>query len=279
MIYLTIKYKGRLNMIEEIREKLCRIGEKLNRENLFELSPVYLILNCTDDYNYLQYLLNDLQFNLEEKSILDSRHHILLCFSMAYNTREAQSGFFDESGRFRPNIEQWLSYISMRYHFDNGIILIHIENLKDMENDCLWWKQFFSDIRRYKKDFLFFISCEKDDITTLQNFLEKEIFITRYELRNFTVKDYLDWMIVQLENYSVSLDEEHKTELKNLFTKYERDINHHLLELWMKSLLWNYYSSNQADLNLPLHCLSEDLLIKIIDRYKEYEKNPKIGFM
>ena len=266
-------------MIEKIKDELYRISKKMDAEKLFELSPVYLISNYSSDFCYLQYLLDDLQNDMEERNIIHLNSQILLCLSLAYDSQRIQYGFYDELGNFKSTLEQWISSISMRYHFDHGIILINIENLKEIEKNYLWWKQFFSDIRRYKKDFLFFISCYEPDMTALQNFLEKEIFVIRYELRSFTAQDYFDWCIVQLEKYSVKLDKEGETVLKNLFVKYEQDINYHLLELWIKSLLWSYYTSNHTDKILPLQYLSENTLIKIMDNCKKYEILSKIGFM
>lgn len=268
-------------MIEKIKDELLRIGAKVDRERLFELSPVYLFPDFTDNSKHLQYLLNNLRSDLEKNGVISSTSHVFLRFFPAYNSRENQFGLYDETGTFRSNLERWLSYINMRYHFEHGIILIDIKHYKDIKKDNLWRKQFFSDIRKYKKDFLFFISCGEDDADAIQSLFEKEVFTVSCKLDDFTAESYFQWFITQLDEYTVSLDEAGKTELKNLLTKYEQDISHHILELWLKSLLWSYYSSEEAEPILPLRCLSEDLLLQTIDKCQKHKKetDSKIGFM
>lgn len=266
-------------MIEEIKDKLYRVGEKVGREKLFELSPVYLLSDHADNCKYLKYLLSNMCFELEEREILYSRSCIFLCLYPEYNIREAQAVLFDESGTFKISLEQWLYYISTRHHYEHGIILINIRNFKDITQEHLWWKQFFEDIRKYKRDFLFFISCEKVDTAEIFKLLGKAVFTVKYELDVFTLEDYFHWIIAQLEEYSVSLQSSGKKELKKLLLKYEHDIDHHILDLWLKSLIWSYLSNKNKDTFLPFDYLSEDLLIKTINTYIDHGNASKIGFM
>jgi hypothetical protein len=261
--------------MKEISEELCRTGSKINKEKLFLLSPVYLLPNHMDN-NHLQYLLNNLKSDLENKELISSKSHIFLNFSLSYNSSETQLGLYDESGTFRNSLEQWLSYIRLRYHFEHGIILFDIKYSKAIIQDSLWWKQFFSDIKRYKKNFLFFVDTK--DVKEIQSLFEKETFTVTHELCNFTAEDYYDWFNSQAEQYSVFPDEICRTELKRLFVKYESSLNHHVLELWMKSLIWSYYSSETAE-SFSVQHLSEDLLIEIIDRCKNHEDSSAIGFI
>lgn len=272
-------------MIKEIKDELCRIGGKVGREELFELSPVYLLSDSSENGSYLHYFIDDLCHELETKEIFSSESHIFLGLFLAYNSREGQSGLYDESGTFKTSLEKWLSYVSMRHHYDNGIIMVDVRNFQDITPECLWWKQFFRDIRKYKNDFLFFVSCGESDATEIHHLLEKEVFTVRYDLTGFTTDDYFTWFIARSENYSVSLDNSGRKKLKKLLTKYERDLSCHILDLWLKSLLWNYYSvcnglngENPPDI-LPLKYLSEDSLVQTIDRCKNNKKSSGIGFI
>ncbi|MCM1133627.1 MAG: hypothetical protein NC340_09175 [Ruminococcus flavefaciens] len=267
-------------MINEIRDELCRIGEKVSREELFALSPVYLLSDVEENGSYLHYFMDDLCLDLEKSEIFSSKSHIFLGLSLAYNRQEGQSGLYNDSGIFKAGLENWLAYISKRNHYDSGVVMIDIRNFKDIPQDCLWWKQFFTDIQRYKKDFLFFVSCGESDVAEIQNLLEKEVFTVRHNLTAFTADDYFDWFIAQMNSgfYSVLMTNPGKKLLKKLLTKYERDLSYHILNIWLVSLLWNFFKNGYNSEILPVKYLSEDLLVQTIEKCRKSENSSEIGF-
>ena len=265
-------------MIEKIKDELYRIGNKVNREQLLELCPVYLLSNHADDRNYLQYMLNELQLDLEQKKIISTNSNVFLCFSLECVSGENQFVLHNGKGDFKYRLEQWLSYINAKYHFEHGLIMLDIERMKDIKQDVLWWKQLFCDIRKYKKNFMIFVSCGISDADTVQKMLENEFFTVRYEMDDFTADEYLQWFTAQLLDYSIIIDDVQKKELKNIFVKYESRISHHILELWLKSLLWQYYGSGNEENFQPASSSVEELLIHIINNNEKRLNTANIGF-
>jgi hypothetical protein len=106
---------------------------------------------------------------------------------------------------------------------------------------------------------------------------ESEFFTMMYKVDDYTVEDYFDMLIVQIEEHSITLDGTTKTELKNMLAKYENDINRHVLELWLNSLLWNYYSKKSTRAFLSIDSFSEETLCQIIEKFKKND-TLKIGF-
>lgn len=265
-----------MNMIQEIRDELLRIGKKINKEQIFQLCPIYFFTHCEKSDKYIQYILNDLRYDLAERNLFASKSNILLHYHLSYDSTDSQLKLLDESGNYKNSLDHWLSYIGVKYHFDCGIILISIDE-NETVHDYLWWKQFFLDVHKYKRKFLFFISSSSSSPTVIYSIFEKEFFTMMYQVDDFTAEDYFDRLIVQIEEYSVNLDRTTKTELKNMLVKYENDINYHVLELWLNSLLWNYYSNKETGTPFSIDCISEKLLCQIIEKSRE-DDSLKIGF-
>ena len=264
-------------MLEEIRDVLFRIGEQVNREQLFELSPLYFISHHENSSKHIQYLLNELRYDLANRNQFISKSNALLCYHLAYNTTDSELGLFDKSGSCKKSLDSWISYISGKYHMECGIIMISIDGYELNAQDYLWWRQFFSDIHTHKKKFLLFISCSSFFSTEIYSMFEKEFFTKMYQFDGFNVKYYFDWCIIQLEEYPITLDETAKTRLKNILAKNENDINHHVLEIWLNSLLWNYYGNKDFGEPIPFDFFSEELLRQIIERCHK-DSSLKIGF-
>ena len=263
-------------MIKEIRDELFRIGEKVHRKQLFELCPIYFFAHNEESNRHIQYLLNDLRHDLADRNLFASKSDTLLCFRLSYESADSQMKLFDEYGNYKNGLDVWLSYIGVKYHLDCGIILINIDE-DEAVRDYLWWRQFFLDLHKHKKKFLFLVSCSSSLQTAIYSMFEKEFFTVMYQADDFTAKDYFDRLIVQIGEYSVTLDETTKTGLKNMLVKYENDISFHVLELWLNSSLWSYYGSKNSEKPLSLDCFSEELLRQLIKKIKKYNCF-KIGF-
>lgn len=265
-------------MLKEIRDALFRIGENVQKEKLFELCPVYFLTHHESNNGYIQDLLNALLCDLEDKELFISKSNTLLYYHLSYNRTDSQLDLFDESGNYKKSLEQWLSYVSMKYHIESGIIMVSIDGDEPNMQDYLWWRQFFSDIRRYKKKFLLFISCDSSFSAVVHSMFEKEFFTMPYQLDSFTVDDYFHWCIAQIGEYPIELNETAKTGLKNILSKYRSDINHHVLKIWLNTLLWNYYSKNGFGEFIFFDCSSEELLGRIIERCRK-DSSLRIGFL
>ncbi len=264
-------------MIQKIRDELFRIGKKVNREQLFELCPIYFFTCHQKSDKHIQYILNNLRYDLANRELFASRSNVLLYYHLSYDSTESQLKLYDESGNYKNSLDKWLSYISVKYHIDCGIIMVNIEENKSSIQDHLWWKQFFSDLHKHKKKFLFFISCSLSFSSVICSMFEKEFFIMTYQIDKLMVEDYFNWCISQMKEYPINIDETTKMRLKNILEKYESDINYHILEIWMNSILWNYYSREELGTLISFDSIAGESLTRIIEKSKEND-SLKIGF-
>ncbi|MBQ7264546.1 MAG: hypothetical protein IJS61_00435 [Firmicutes bacterium] len=265
-------------MIKKIKEDFYSISKKVNGDILFELCPVYLLLNHTEDSGFLQSTLNEFRLELEEKNIIPSNSSAFICFSAEYIKGENQLLLLNGSGEHKKGLGQWLDFVRGRYHYEYGVIMLVIQDYKNIKHDILWWERLFCDIRRCKKNFMVFISCSNNEDSEIQNLLENEVFTLCYDVENLTVEEYFLWVTERLREYSVSLEDKQKVWLKNFLVRYRAYINFHILDLWLKSSLWYYYGSNNGVNFNPVSLMSENLFMNIIGNRKRQRNVTNIGF-
>lgn len=264
-------------MFESITNDLCRIKTKLNREKAFELSPVYLLLDQTGNHKDLLFFLNLFRSELEKNGCI-SKSSIFTAFSISYNIRELQLGLADESGNFRGSLDQWLTYYKNRFHIESGIVLIDIPCFSDVSKDHAWWKNLSKEINESKRDFLFFISAKDTEIENTETLLLPEVFTVKYEMTNFSIDDYTYWFVEKAKENGIIISEMHKTTLKNLFARYENDLNRQIVELWLKELLWVFYTSENDNVCFLPSELTESSLIRSIEKNHKKAYMSGIGF-
>ncbi|MCR5782386.1 MAG: hypothetical protein K6G90_06565 [Clostridia bacterium] len=264
-------------MFESITNDLCRIKTKLNREKAFELSPVYLLSDQTGNHKDLLFFLNLFRSELEKNGCI-SKSSIFTAFSISYNIGELKFGLADESGNFRGSLDQWLTYYKNRFHIECGIVLIDIPCFSDVPKDHAWRKILAKEINENKTDFLFFISVKDTEIENTETLLLPEVFTVRFEMTDFSIDDYTYWFAAKAKENGIIISETDKTTLRDLFARYEHDLNRQTAELWLKELLWLYYTSENDNACFLPPELTESSLIRSIEKNHRKVYMSGIGF-
>lgn len=261
-------------MFDSLRDGFYRLKKEIGTEQIFKISPVYL-LNGQISLKYIQYWLDQFRFDLEQSGGM-LKSSTLISLSLLYNPKSTELGFFDESGKFKVSLDQWLSFIIDRYHVECGIILINIPDINYIIHDYIFFKQFVNDVRKNKKYFLFFIFS--NEIEKIEPLLSTELFSIYYNVSSSTTDDFVNWVIKEFKENHISIAEVDRSTLKMLLDKYENIITLKMIDIWINTMIWNYYISEKCDKCFLEPEKSEDILVEIIEKNRASKNEVKIGF-
>ncbi len=269
-------------MLKKTKDDLINASKKLGSEKALEFSPIYLIPQKNNSTEILIYSLEKLMTELDKNAVLSEKNGtcIRLCadFGIGDIVNSIQPGFYDDSGNFKKTLEYWINEIGLRYHVNQGIVLIDLKQTKDLFSEKVWCEQLFRHIKRYKKHFLFFVSFDESDSKEVKNWIEKFFFCETIEVKTITEDDYIAFFKLQLEQYGIQTGDNCAAALKSLLSKYKSDINYTVLDIWLRKIVWDVLKSTDSTPILQNNDLSEDTLSEIIKNFKSDSSTVKIGF-
>lgn len=262
-------------MFDSLRDDFYRVKKETGIEKAFELSPIYLLSGQTG-LEYIRYWLDKFRCDLEENGGM-LKSSTIVPLSLSYNSKLSELGLFYESGEFKDSLDKWLSFVLARYHVECGMVLIEIPRVDDVLHDYIFFQQLLNDIKKHKKTFLFFILS--NEIEKIEPFLSTEMLSIYYNVSNSTTDDFVNWVIKEIEENNMSISDADRSILKMMFDKYENNVTLKMIEVWIKTLLWNYYISKNDDGCFLLPESSEALLVEIIEKNCVRRQKLKIGFL
>lgn len=100
-------------MFKGIAEELCRAAKKIEKDNLLMAAPVYLFFAKENSMEYADVSLEQLLSLLEGQNLLSWQTARWMELSLEYGFGEIDTqerlGFFDQLGRFKTSLQQWMS--------------------------------------------------------------------------------------------------------------------------------------------------------------------------
>lgn len=273
-------------MFHGITKEIDTIAAKLGTEQLRSLLPIYLFPSGEKDMDFdpaesLDGLLED----LEERDLFSAQSDGSLVLSLEYGSREwdhmGRLGLADEAGQFKTTLGQWMEYIMTRYRVSQGIVLIRLDCPEARREETVWWRRFFRQLHRYRRQFLFLFQAEKADVDSAGEWLGRECYCRRMELTGWRKEEYLRYFEAGLEKYDLCLDESGRKMLTGLLDRYGDRITRHGMERWQQDVLWEYFLKEKPGDGLPA---GEGGLTPFLDeeRFRRYisddRDNKGIGF-
>lgn len=270
-------------MFNEIAKELCVVGKRIDGEKLLELAPVYLFSQNRENRGYMVDSLEELLEMLEEQKLFFAQTDGVLCLSLEYGISPRDigevPGLSDGLGRFNTSLEQWLSYLHTEHQIEKGIVLIQIDKIRELTSETIWWRRFFRQINKYKRNFIFIFQAEERDLDTVRKWIGRECFCRQMQIRQMEVSDYVKDFQRRLKNMELCLDEQGETILTELLTRYAEKIDGQLLGHWYQELMWRYFMSEGVEGKggqvFPAECITEDSLKKYLENHQDLSE---IGF-
>ena len=270
-------------MFQKVKDELVSASEKLNIEKVFELAPIYLLPQNEDCSDNIQYSLEQLLSELDSKGIVSEKDGACIRLSAEKGSidiiNSAGFGLYDDYGKFKKTLDQWLQDIGLKYHFYQGIVLLSVKKIKDLILEDVWCEQLFRHIKYYKNHFLFIISFDEKEIKDAESLMGKSFFCETIMPTKKTEKDYNEHITSLLEQYDTKLSEDAAICLTEILKKYYSDINYKIIDLWIKQILWNMLKNSGSDMTLNEIDLSETMLAEIVKSSKSETTGFSIGFI
>lgn len=268
-------------MFRKITEELCKVSDRQGGQLLPEMVPVYLFAVDEHSGNYdLSAPLEQLLGELEERRLFSVQADGCLILSLEYGLSEGdireRLGLVDETGRFRPTLGQWMENLMLQHRVSQGIVLLRLDWSKEQQAEGVWWKRFFRQLHKYRKQFLFLFQVNQSDLSEIEEWLGKEFFCRKVEIARPDANGYLQYFESGLERHSLKLQAGEREFLRTLFEKYEERLSHQTLEKWLREIVWEYFLAEESDGEESLSAyLNEEALAKhVIGKAIP----PKIGF-
>ena len=189
-----------------------------------------------------------------------------------------QAGLYNDSGKFKSTLDQWLGEIVQKYHVDRGIVLISFSRVKDILSDEIWSDRLLRHIRCFKSRFLFFLSFDECDLKDIKAWVGKSFFCETIELEEPSDNEYIvnfD-LIFKQSGFTISVKAVEK--LSQILKRHRSDIDYTVLDLWQKQIMWNVLTTKGSDTSLNEKHISEDELVQIIESRKANKSGVKMGF-
>lgn len=273
-------------MFRKIVEELSVVGRGVETERLRMLAPVYLFAAGEWDGDFepassLDNLLDD----LEKARLFSAQSDGCLTLWLEYGSREwdyeGRLGLVDEAGQFKTTLGQWMDYIMARYQVSQGVVLIHLDSLRQRRAETVWWRRFFRQLHRYRKQFLFLFQAGEAEADFAWEWLGRECFCRKVEPVRRKTQEYIQSFEAGLEKYGLQLGEKERVLLGELLDRYRDRLTCHGLEKWQQALLWEYFLETQSGGQsrgggtLPAEYLSEEKFCRYIGSEKDKQG---IGF-
>lgn len=272
-----------MQMFKGIAEELCRAAKKIEKDNLLMAAPVYLFFAKENSMEYADVSLEQLLSLLEGQNLLSWQTARWMELSLEYGFGEIDTqerlGFFDQLGRFKTSLQQWMSYLNTEHQVGQGIVLIHIhcfstsDSKKELSLEMVWWRQFFRQMHRYKRDFLFLVQTEEKDFAAIWELFDKECFCCEAEIRQPETSDYVEYFQHNLERIGLYMNQQSEKVLTELLEQYKECINSRILDKWQKEVVWEFLMKKQDQGNenkaVPADCFKEESLKKHLFKYQK----------
>lgn len=231
-------------MYTVIAEELDKAGQNVERERLLAITPLYLCSAGQGSREILGNGLEELLKKLEEQKLFARQTDGVVCFSLEYGIQEGHIretlGLSDGQGRFRESLGQWMSYLNGQYQVVGGIVQIRMDWSRQWEAEDIWWRRFFRELGRYKKEFLFLFQAEEEALAAAGEWLGREYFCRTIEVRRPESADYIRRFKQELDRAGLILDEAGEEVLAELLGQYTKELDYRILEKWQKELAWEY---------------------------------------
>ena len=239
-------------MFRKITEELCKVSDRQGGQLLPEMVPVYLFAVDEHSGNYdLSAPLEQLLGELEERRLFSVQADGCLILSLEYGLSEGdireRLGLVDETGRFRPTLGQWMENLMLQHRVSQGIVLLRLDWSREQQSEGVWWKRFFRQLHKYRKQFLFLFQVNQSDLSEIEEWLGKEFFCRKMEIARPDAKGYLQYFENGLGKYSLKLSENDRKFLLSLFQKYEDRLSYQTLEKWLWEIVWEYFLAEESE--------------------------------
>ena len=256
-------------MFQKIMDELCKVGDRQGDQLAPEMVPVYLFAVDERSGNYdLSAPLEQLLGELEERGLFSVQADGCLILSLEYGLSEGdireRLGLVDETGRFRPTLGQWMENLMLQHRVSQGIVLLRVDWSKEQQAEGVWWKRFFRQLHKYRKQFLFLFQVNQSDLNEIEEWLGKEFFCRKVEITRPDAQGYLQHFENGLEKYSLKLLEKDRKFLLSLLQKYEDRLSHQTLEKWLREIVWEYFLEEPKGKKTLSGYLREEALTKHI---------------
>ena len=135
----------------------------------------------------------------------------------------------------------------LQHRVSQGIVLLRLDWSKEQQTEGVWWKRFFRQLHKYRKQFLFLFQVNQSDLNEIEEWLGKEFFCRKVEITRPDANGYLQYFENGLEKYSLKPSETDRKFLLSLFNKYEDQLSHQTLEKWLREIVWEYFLTEVSE--------------------------------
>ena len=269
-------------MFQKITNDLINAAAKLESEKVIMAAPIYLLPQKDYSYAMLRYSLEQLMIELDKHGVISEKDAAVINLYAENGSTDiinsVQAGLYNDSGKFKKTLEQWLGDVVQRYHVNMGIVLISFPRVKDILSDEIWSDQLFRHIRCFKSRFLFFFTFDESDLKDIRAWVGKSFFYETIELEEPSDDDYIDRFAMFFKQYGFTISVKAVEKISQILKRHCSDIDYTVLDLWQKQIIWNVLTANGSDTSLNEKYISEDELVKIIESRKTNKSGVKMGF-
>lgn len=272
-------------MLQTIKKKIILAEKIFGREKTFEVAPVFLIPKEDGSSQYTEYYLEHLISEMEKESSMFDISDMLIPVSLKYDIQNYSSapkmGFCLPNGVFKTSLEHCISYYNLKYHTNQGIIVIDIKDYKDFLIDSITADNLIRQIKDNKNRFLILITFDEDGLESVRNKFEEKLLTDTIIVSQLSLDDYTEWCCIRLKEFGIYPDKNKKISIRAILEKYKDRLNCNVIEMWVQNILWDYAVSQKNSSNKIILSdidSTEELLRKITDKSKNKEAVNKLGF-
>ncbi len=269
-------------MLKTITSELKNAAKKLNSEKVIKASPIYLLPQKNSSNEPIRYSLEQLMIELDKHGIISEKDSAFIYLNAEHGSADivnsVQPGLYDDSGKFKRTLEQWLGNIVQKYHVNQGIVLISFSEVKDILSDEIWSDQLFRHIRCFKNRFLFFFSFDESDLKDVKAWAGKSFFCETIELEEPGDDDYIDSVVMSLNQYGFTVNVKAVEKFSRILKRHRSDIDYSVLDIWQKQIAWSAITSSESNSSLNEKYILEDELVQIIENRKSDKSGVTMGF-
>ena len=269
-------------MFQKITNDLINAAAKPDTEKVIMAAPIYLLPQKDYSNAMLRYSLEQLMIELDKYGVISEKDTAVINLYAENGSTDiinsVQAGLYNDSGKFKITLEQWLGDIVKRYHVAQGIVLISFHRVKDILSDEIWSDQLFRHIRCFKSRFLFFLSFDECDLKDIKAWVGKSFLCETIEPEEPSDDKYIENFDLLFKQSGLTIGVKAVEKISQIIKRHRSDIDQTVIDLWQKQIIWNVLTTNRSDTSLNENHISEDELVQIIESQKANKSGVKMGF-